>query len=184
LLVGSTKPFRGVSLRVLDAVSAVAGTMTVQYWADRWTPLTVSNDTIRNGVLFARGGSISWRVPSDWVTRPISTSARRYFVKLTVSATPTSATAGQIGVIRRSSLCAPAAFRALMLIMREAKTGSDGPWRDKALEYEKEANAALERSLQIVSGEFDTDETDQVSQDETEQTRAEVAYGPFRMERG
>ena len=105
-------------------------------------------------------------------------------MKVTVSATPTSAKAGQLGVIRRSVLCAPAAFKTLALIMREAKTGSEGPWREKAAEYQTDADAALERALQIVAGEFDTDESDQVSPTEETQTRAEVARGPFRLERG
>jgi hypothetical protein len=184
LYVGFGKPFRGLSWRMLDAVSAVSGTVTVQYFADGWKTLRVTTDMAAAGVPFTRGGAMTWRVPSDWVKRPVNGGDALYFVKVTVSATPTSAKAGQLGVIRRSVLCAPAAFKTLALIMREAKTGSEGPWREKAAEYQTDADAALERALQIVAGEFDTDESDQVSPTEETQTRSEVARGPFRLERG
>jgi hypothetical protein len=143
--VGSEKAFRGVSWRVLDAPSAVTGTVTVSYWADQWVPIGMTDQTTQGGVLFARGGSMTWRVPSDWVKRPISTSDSLYYVKVQVSATPTSA---------------------------------------KAVWYENEANAALERALKLVSAEIDTDISDQVSEEETEQTAAEVSNGTFRLERG
>jgi hypothetical protein len=182
--VGSTQAFRGVSWRVLDAPSAVSGTITVSYWADEWVALGIVDQTTQGGVLFARGGSMTWRVPSDWVKRPLSTSDPLYYVRVQVSATPTAAKAGQLGVIRRSSLCAPLAFRTLALIMREAPSSSAGPWAEKAAWYENESNKALERALQLVSAEIDTDESDQVSEEETEQTPAQVANGTFRLERG
>lgn len=184
LYIGSVKPFRGLSWRVLDAVSAVSGTVTVAYWADSWVSLSLSNQTNTTGLPFMRGGAMTWRTPSDWTRRPISTSDALYWAKVTVSAVPTSAKAGQLGVIRRSVLCAPATFRALALIMREAPTGADGPWREKALWYEEQANQALERALQTVGGEFDTDDSDQIDADEEDQTTAEAGGGPFRLERG
>jgi hypothetical protein len=184
IYVGSERAFRGVSWRVLDSPSAVTGTVTVSYWADQWVPIGMTDQTTQGGVLFARGGSMTWRVPSDWVKRPLSTSVSLYYVKVQVSATPTAAKAGQLGVIRRSSLCAPLAFRTLALIMREAPSSGAGPWADKAVWYENEANAALERALRLVSSEIDTDVSDQVSEEETEQTAAEVSNGTFRLERG
>lgn len=185
LFIGSAKPFRGLSWRLLDAVSAVAGTLTVAFWADGWQALPVVTDMTVAGVPFAKGGAMTWRLPATWVKRPINDSDALYYVKITVSATPTSAKTGQIGVIRRSALCAPAAYRTLALIMREAPTSGDGPWDRKATFYETEGNAAMERALQVVSGEFDTDASDQVSADEADQTRTEVAArGPFRLERG
>lgn len=184
LFVGSTLPFRGLSLRMLEAVSAVSGTVTVEYWADTWKRLQVTDETTVSGVPFAQGGALTWRTPSDWVKRPVNSGTASYFVRVRVSNTPTAAKAGQLGVIRRSVLCAPATFRTLALIMREAQTGSPGPWADKATWYVGEADAALERALQSVSGEFDTDESDQVSAEEATQTPTEAGLGSFRMERG
>jgi hypothetical protein len=103
-------------------------------------------------------------------------------VKVTISAVPTGATASQIGVIRRSALCAPATLRTLTLIMHEAPSGGPGPWADKAAWYETEADAALQRALPLLGGEFDTDASDQVSATEAAQTAAEVAT-QFRWER-
>ncbi len=183
LYVGSARAFRGLSWRVLEAVSAVAGTVTVSYWADSWVSLSLVNQTNTTGLPFSRGGAMRWRTPEDWVKRPVSTSDPLYWVRVTVSAVPTSAKAGQVGCIRKSVLSAPASFRCLALIMREAPTGADGPWREKALWYEQQADLALERALQVVGGEFDTDDSDQIDAEEAEQTSAEVSGGPFRLER-
>lgn len=184
LYVGSEKPFRGLSIRMLDSVSAVAGTLAVKYWADSWTALTVTDGTLKTaGKPFSGGGAITWLLPVDWVTRAINASDPYYYVQVSVTAVPTSAKASQIGVIQRSALCAPAAFRTLALIMREAPTGGPGPWTEKALWYEGEADLALQRALQIVGGEFDTDESEQVSDEEAAQTAEEAGGGPFRLER-
>lgn len=184
LYVGFTSPFRGLSLRLLESVSAVASLLSVAYWADGWTPLTVFDGTAKTtGKTFSGGGAITWSVPLDWSERPINTVGPYYWVKVTVSAVPTSAKASQIGVIQRSALCAPAALRTLTLIMREAPTGGPGPWADKAEWYETEADAALQRALPHVGGEFDTDESDQISATEAAQTESEVSDLPFRLER-
>lgn len=183
LYIGFKEKFRGLSIRLLDSVSSVSGTMTVAYWNDGWTNLTIADGTTKTtGKTLSGGGAVTWRVPDDWVTRPVNSSDALYWVKVTVSATPTGATAGQIGVIRRSLLCGPTTFRTLTLIFREAPTGSPGPWKEKADYYETEADAALQRALQVVGGEFDTDASDQVSDDEGEQTTAEITGG-WRMER-
>ena len=185
LYIGATQPFRGLSVRLLEAVSAVASVLTVQYWADGWTSLTVTDGTAKTvGKTFSGGGAIIWGVPLDWVGRQINNVGPYYWVKLTVSAVPTSAKTGQIGVIHRSALCAPAALRTLTLIMREAPTGGPGPWKEKADWYETEADAALQRALPHVGGEFDTDSSDQISPTEANQTDSEVATNaPFRLER-
>jgi hypothetical protein len=186
LFVGSRAQFRGLSVRMLEAVSAVASVLTVSYWSDAWTPLVITDGTQKTtGVSFSGGGAITWKSPSDWVKRPINGSTPRYFVRLTVSATPTGATVGQVGVIRRSALCAAVTHRTLMLIMKEAPSGGPGPWMDKAQWHETEADAALQRALVIVGGEFETDDppTDQISQTESEQTTSEVSRMPFKRER-
>jgi hypothetical protein len=184
LYIGFTSPFRGLSFRVLDSISAIASVLTVSYWADAWTALTITDGTAKtSGKTFSGGGAVTWSAPSDWVARKINSVGPYYWVKLTVSATPTSAKVTQIGVIQRSVLCAPATLRTLTLIMREAPTGARGPWPEKATWYETEADAALQRAIPLVGGEFDTDATDQVSPAEAVQTESEVADAPFKLER-
>jgi hypothetical protein len=184
LYIGSEKPFRGLSWRVLDTVSAVAGTVTVAYWGDAWMSLALDNQTNSGGIPFVKGGSMTWRQPSNWALRPLNSSDPLYWVKVTVSATPTAAKAGQLGCIRRSALCSVAALRTLVLLMREAPTGGDGPWREKANWYESQLDVELQVALQNVGGEFDTDDSDQISDDEADQTAEEAGgSGPFKMER-
>lgn len=185
LYIGSSKQFRGLSLRLHDAVSAVSASLTVSVWTDAWTAVTISDGTAKTaGKAFSGGGAVTWRIPDGWVKRAVNGSDPMYWVKLTISATPTGATCGQIGVIRRSSLCAPATLRTLTLIMREAPMGGPGPWLDKAGYYETEADAALQRALQTCGGEFETDDppTDLVSEEEAAQTVAQVTGG-WSMER-
>jgi hypothetical protein len=185
LYIGSTQAFRGLSVRILESVSAVASALSVAYWNDGWTALTIADGTIKAaGKTFSGGGAVTWSVPLDWIVRKVNNIGPYYWVKLTVTATPTGAKAGQIGVIRRSALCAPATLRTLLLIMREAPTGGAGPWAEKAAWYETEADAALQRALPLLGGEFDTDASDQVSPMEAGQTESEVSRAPFRWERG
>lgn len=186
LYVGSVAPFRGIFLRLLDAVSSVTGTTTVQYWSGRWKVLPIADGTSVSGKTLSAGGSVTWTLPVDWATRPVNSSAPRYWARLSVSATPTGATATQIGVIRRSALCAPATFRTLALIFREAPTSQDGPWERKAAYYESEADAALQRALRIVGGEFDTAEPpdDLIDPTENAQTSDEASGGGWLLERG
>ncbi len=170
LYIGSTRPFRGLFLRLLDAVSSAAGTMSVAYWSGTWETLAINDRTKANNKAFGQGGSVTWTLPVDWATRKVNDSDQLYWVKVTTSATPTSATASQIGTIRASCLRAPVTFRTLQLIFQEAPTSADGPWATKAEFYKDEADLALQRALAIVGGEFDTDASDLVSQAETEQT--------------
>jgi hypothetical protein len=124
-------------------------------------------------------------MPADWVARGLKGSDARAWARLTISATPTGAKASQVGVIRASVLRAPAVFRTLELIMREAPTSGDGPWLSKAEYYGEQAGLALERALRICGGEFDTTGTaDQVTAVDAAQTSAEASAGGWRMERG
>jgi hypothetical protein len=184
LYLGSTVPFRGVFLRLLDSVSSAASVMTVAYWSGAWEALAISDRTIAvAGKTLSAGGSVTWALPVDWVTRKVNSSAALYWVKVTLSATPTSAKATQIGTIRASALRAPTTFRTLQLIFQEAPTGADGPWREKAEFYKDEAEQALQRALLIIGGEFDTDESDLISADENAQTAETAGGGPFTLER-
>jgi hypothetical protein len=184
LYVGSTEPFRGVCLDLLDAVSSAAGVLSVAYWAGAWKVVAAADGTIATaGKTLSGGGAVTWTLPSDWATRGVNTSDNRYWVRLSVSATPTGAAARQVAVIRASALRAPVAYRTLELIMREAGTRGDGPWEGKAESYAEQAGLAFERALPLLGGEFDTDASGQVSAAEAAQTSAEVGGG-WRMERG
>ncbi len=184
LYIGSKEPFRGLFLRLLDTVSSAAAVLSVAYWNGNWEPLTIADGTTQvAGKTLSSGGSVSWLLPSDWMTRPISSTAGYYYVKVTISATPSGAKAGQLGVIRGSSLRAPATFRTLQLIFQEAPTGGDGPWKDKAEFYKDEADLALQRALAIVGGEFDSDASDEVSDTESQQTTDQVSGGGWVLER-
>jgi hypothetical protein len=182
LYIGSDVPFAGIFLRLHDAVSSVAGTMTVAYWSGAWEAIAIRDRTAVSGKTLASGGAVTWTMPVDWVVRKVSDTAGLYWVKVTVSATPTGAVASQIGTIRASALRAPTTFRTLQLIFQEAPTGGDGPWAEKAEFYRTEADAALQRALPILGGEFDTDESDLVSEDESESTTASSSEG-FLWER-
>lgn len=187
LYLGSATPFRGVFVRMLDTVSAVSATLSVAYFNGGWEPISIQDGTRKTaGKPFSGGGSVLWTLPTDWQRRIVNGSSSLYWVKLTTSATPTSATASQFSVIRASSLRAPATFRTLELIFREAPTGADGPWQEKADFYKNEADAALQRALQICGGEFDTDDSDQIDGTEADQTSAEVSTsgGGVILERG
>jgi hypothetical protein len=182
LYIGSEAPFRGIFLRLHDAVSSIAGTMTVQYWSGGWEAVAILDRTSVNGKTLAAGGAVTWTMPVDWAVRSVNSVDKLYWVKVTVSATPTGAVASQIGTIRASALRAPTTFRTLQLIFQEAPTGSDGPWASKAEFYRTEADAALARALPIIGGEFDTDESDLISEDESESTTATSSEG-FLWER-
>lgn len=186
LVIGSAQQFRGLSIRMLDAVSAVSATMTVELWQDAWRAVAVTDGTqATNGVPFSRGGPVTWRVPADWAVRTLSTNTTPYYyARLRLSAAPTSAKCGQVSVIRRSVLCGPVAYRTLATIFREAPMQQDGPWADKASFYETEAALAFQRALTLVGGEFDaTDPTDDVLDRDDEAQTAEAAGGGFRWER-
>lgn len=186
LYIGSTRQFRGLSIRLSDSVSAVTSTMTVSLWTDAWEAVAISDGTARTaGKTFSGGGAVTWRIPEGWVPRVVNSSDSLYWAKVTVSATPTSALAGQIGVIRDSRLTGPVTYRTLALIFREAPTKQDGPWAEKAQWYEDEADRAWQRVKPTLGGEFDTlIEDDQISEPESAQTTAEVTDGGWTLERG
>lgn len=187
IYVGSTQPFRGAFMRMLDAVSAVTGTLSVAYWNGVWKTIPIADGTVHvSGKTFSGGGSVTWTLPVDWQRRVLNGSDSIYWVRLTVSAVPTGATASQISVIRASSLRAPVTFRTLQLIFREAPTSQDGPWTEKADFYKGEAEQALQRALGIIGGEFDTDDSDQIDGDEATQTAAQAggSGGGVALERG
>lgn len=183
LYLGHTRPFRGVSVRMLEAVSATASTLSAAVWADAWYPLSLSDGTKQGTASFSRGGAVTWRVPTEWVERPVN-DLYRYWVRLRVSAALTAATeATQMAVILRSALCAPATYRTLELIYREAPSGAPGPWAEKAEFYGKQAQDAWMFALPLVGREFDTNADDVIDATEATQTTAQVSGGGWTLER-
>lgn len=186
LFIGSPEPFRGISLRLLESVTAVANVASVAYWNDAWTSLVITDGTQATaGTSFSKGGALSWRMPEDWVVRPLSTFDRGYWVKVTTTATPTNAQAGQLAVIRPSLLAAPLTFWTLALIFLEAPTRGSGPWEQKREQYTALAEQAFQRALPSLGGEFETDDPpdDVISPEEAGQDTSEVTGGPWRLER-
>lgn len=186
LYVGSVQPFRGLSIRMLDSVSAVDGGMTVSLWTDTWQQWGITDGTIRvSGKTLSGGGAVTWTVPGEWVERPLNNSTSLFYARVRVSAVPTGAQLAQLGVIRRSLLCAAATLRTLCLIYREAPTSQDGPWRDKAEWYEAQADEAFQRIKGDIGGEFDTITVDDVvDPEEAAQTAEMVTGGGWTLERG
>lgn len=185
LYIGAAAPFRGVSVRMLDSVSSVSTTLTAALWADAWRIVGVSDGTqMTSGAPFSGGGSLTWRWLSECVTREVNATGPYYWVRLSLAAAPTGAVASQIGVIRRSLLTAPVTFRALALIFRAAPLQQEGPWRDRAEWYEREADAAFQRVVGAIGGEFDTvTEDDVIDTTEAAQTAAEAAGVVWTLER-
>lgn len=184
LYVGSSAPFRGVSVRQYDAVNTAEGRLTVGVWGDGWlVPADIEDGTRIESTSFKRGGAIAWRVPETVGKRSIGTVGPYYWARLSLSAAPTGASIGPLLVIRRSRLCAAVTFRTLALIFREAPTGVDGPWEAKALWAEQEAERAWMRVANQIGGEFDSDESDGISPTEAAQTAADVTGGGWRFER-
>lgn len=185
LAIGSSQQFRGVSVRMLDAVSTQSGALTTELWCDEWRAVTVTDATQGTiGRPFSRGGSIIWTVPGEWVLRSLNSSDPLYWVRFRLSAAPTSAMLGQVSVIRRSVFTPPATLRTLAMIMREAPVSNKSPWIEKANFYEAEAQKALNRAWAMCGGEFDLSEPPDDVIDEAEgQNTAEAAGGGFRWER-
>lgn len=186
LYIGLESPFRGLHARMLEAVSTVAATLTLQYWGDGWVTLPHVDGTAKtSGKPFSGGGTLLWTLPTDWQVRKVNGSDPLFWVRLALSSAPTGAKAVQLGCVRVSVFRAPTALRTLQLIMREAPTGADGPWLEKAEFYKDEADAALTRALDSCGGEFDTDNSDQVSATEAAQTVEEVGgFTGLTLERG
>jgi hypothetical protein len=185
LAIGSTQQFRGVSVRMLDAVSTQSGVLTTELWCDEWKATTVTDGTQATvGRPFSRGGSIIWTTPGEWVLRSLNSSDPLYWVRFRLSAAPTSALLGQISVIRRSVFTAPATLRTLAMIFREAPVSNKSPWLEKANFYEAEAQKSLSRAWSMCGGEFDltAPPDDVIDQTEADHTPEQAGSG-IRWER-
>ena len=190
LLIGGARPFRGISLRILDTPSTATSRLSVTLWQDAWGSVPrVDATESASGKTLSGGGAVTWDVPGTWVTRLVDAAGPYYWARMTVSAALTAgAKAGQLSVIRRSVLCAPAAYKTLAWIFREAPSSQDGPWTSKADYYEVLADAALQRALALAGAEFDTVTVDDViDAAEAAQTTAQAATlgsGSWSLDRG
>ena len=185
LYIGFKQPFRGVSVRMYDAVSSVDAQLTVAVWGDGWiVPEGVDNGTRKGLKSFGQGGAITWTPPARVVVRTLSTiTDKLYWVRLQTSAAPTGATAGPVAVILRSRLAAAVTLRTLELIFREAPTGQDGPWLEKATYYGLQAAEAFTRAAGLIGPEFDTDKSDDIGEAERQQTAEAASGGGWTLER-
>ena len=185
IYVRDDQPFRGLFLRVDDSPNATASVLTVKAWTGSWETLQIADDTqATDGTALSRGGAVRWALPRLWTERVVNDSGRLYWVELSVSATPAGATAGQVACVRSSRLRGALAYRTLFLIMSEAQTSQAGPWSEKADRYEELADVSINRALDLIGGEFDTDDSGQVSATEEDQTIEEAGGGPWSLERG
>lgn len=185
LYIGFTAPFRGLSIRMLDNVNAVASTLSLHVWTDAWGSPNNLVNTSGSATPFARGGALTWRLPENVVKREVESTGPYYWARLQLSVAPTAGTRiGALSVIRRSRLCAAVTLRTLALIFREAPTGQDGPWTEKADWYEREADQAWLRVQGQLGGEFDTDGDDLITPTEAGQTAEAVrGEGGWALER-
>jgi hypothetical protein len=177
LYIGSDTPFRGLSIRVYDSPNSAAVTLTASVWADTWDTMTLTDSTAIGTTPLAKGGSILWTPPEAFIGRSVNSSDSMYWVRLSCSAAPTGCTAGPISVIRQSRLTEAVTFRTLMHIFRAAEAASEGPWKDKAAWYEREAEQAWLAVADSIGSEFDTDGDDAIDGDEETQTADEVSGG-------
>lgn len=185
LYIGAKTLFRGLSVRMLEAVNSAAVALTVDVWADKWVTATVVDSTLIGSKPFARGGSITWGPIAGVVRRAINGSDSMYWMRLSFSAAPTGATCGPIAVIRRSRLTAAATFRTLMHIFEEAPVSQEGPWDAKAAKYEARSLEAWGNVVDQLGPEFDTDNDDKIDGDENSQTSQEVTGRMgYALERG
>jgi hypothetical protein len=186
LYIGAPWQFRGLSIRMLDAVSSVASTLTVELWCDAWKDVAKEDSTqATSGKPFSKGGAITWTLPEDWVVRAVNSSAALYWARIRLSTAPTSAAIGQVSAIRRSSMCAPVTLRTLALIFREAPIQQDGPWMEKAEQYAKDAEDAWQRIQPLLGREFDTETVDDTidAEEATQTTEQASAGGGWSLER-
>jgi hypothetical protein len=184
LYLGFEEQFRGISVRMADNVSSVNATLDLRVWIDGWeTPPNVQNEARSGAKAFGKGGAITWEMPEGVTRRTLNGSAALYWARLSLSAAPTGALSGPWAVIRRSRLAAPVTLRTLGLIFREAPSGQDGPWTEKAIWYAEEADKAFLRVADQLGPEFDTDGDDAIGEAERDQTAAEVSGGGLTLER-
>lgn len=68
LYVGSHVPFSGVDIDV-DAANGTANALTVAYWKSdlTWADISATDNT-DTGASLAVDGTVTWTVPSDWIT--------------------------------------------------------------------------------------------------------------------
>lgn len=74
--VGSYVPFGGVTIDV-DAANGTASVLTVKYRKsdNTWADITATDGTTSGGASLAIDGSVTWTVPTDWITTRLRDTA-------------------------------------------------------------------------------------------------------------
>jgi hypothetical protein len=138
LYIGHAGEFDALSVRMHDALNALASVMTAKYSGPGgWTSLTITNGTAATGKAFAQSGRITWTMPNDWQRRTLNGSADAYFwLELTLTVAPTAGTSvSQILVVKApDGLKRFCAFQALGYIYTNlaAQAPSTDYWAGRA----------------------------------------------------
>ena len=183
IYVGLTAPYKGLLADMTDSVNGAAAGCSITYWNGQWSAFSsLSNQTVVAGVPFARAGRITWPEPSDWLVREVE-DVLAYWVRIQLSAAPTSGTLNQLLPIARSRLTYPTALRVCAQLYAEGAGASRGDWKEKALDTMQQASAALQLVIGRLADEFDVD-NDGTTANSTEINSVALTAAPFVWERG
>ncbi len=83
LYIGCAVPFRGVRVNV-NAANGTASVLVATYRKsdDTWAGLTETDGTASAGAALAIDNTITWTVPTDWITFSVNGSPPLYWVRL------------------------------------------------------------------------------------------------------
>ncbi len=127
----------GLQVKMLDSLNANASILTVKYsGAAGWTTLTATDGTTTSGKVFAKGGRITWTIPTDWQRQTLHDDNAYFWIQLSISAALTAGTAAsQILQIKPpDGLKRVCAYRALGYIYKNlaAQAPSTDYWGGRA----------------------------------------------------
>lgn len=154
LYIGATQPMTGLWVTMVDSLNINSLTiLSASYWnGGAWTSFNslVDGTTHTSSIAFSGGGRISWRTPLGWQPRPLNGQTTWYYWMRLATNQPVSAatTVAHLLPLRKSRLTNPAALKTLALLYSESWGVQNGQWREKAEEYTKLADAALETATQ------------------------------------
>ncbi len=86
--IGYSQKFRKVIFDNANGTAGVGGTVSWQYWNGSWTALTgVSDGTTGFTAAAADGQTLTFTVPTDWVTTSLNGSQNLYYIRAIVTGT-------------------------------------------------------------------------------------------------
>lgn len=163
LYIGASQPMTGLWATMVDSlnINTLTGLQAAYWNGGAWASFNslVDGTTHTTSIAFSGGGRVSWKMPLAWQPRPLnSQTSWRFWLRLTTSQPVSAATTlTHLLPIRRSRLTNPAALKTLALLYSESWGVQNGQWREKAEEYTKLADQALESATQSLV-EFQTTE--------------------------